>query len=178
MSDWQGVGFNPSVLSTADPRCGGASGSVLFALTLSAGGTWPAANRALYCPVEVSTACTAYQMAIQIAVQSGNLDIGIYDELGNRLVHSASTAVAAAGVQVVNITDTVLNPGVYFLALNVDNTTASVFRNGTTTALTLNSWGLQQQAVGAVTLPDPATFANPASAYVPAIYVSTYQSTI
>ena len=114
---------------------------------------------------------TARQMFIEIITQSGNCDIGIYNERADRLVSTGSTAVGAAGIQIFNITDTELTPGVYYAALCVDNATASITR-ASTTALNLQVLGVQQQAVGAVTLPNPATFANPASAYAPTIGVA------
>lgn len=126
---------------------------------------WPAANRALYYPFAVEAPVTAYQMAFQVTTQSGNCDVGLYTEQGVRLVSAGSTAVGAAGFQSIDITDTALLPGNYYMAMCVDNTTAA-FTSLTTAALWLQVVGVQQQAVGAVTLPDPATFANPASAYV------------
>lgn len=138
----------------------------------SAGGTWPASNRALYIPFEVDTIVVAKQMAFTVVTQSGNYDIGIYSETGSRLVSTGSTAVPAAGIATANITDTTLTPGTYFMALNIDNTTASVNRASAIPAATLQACGVQQQAVGAVTLPDPATFANPATAYVPQLSVA------
>lgn len=135
----------------------------------SGGSTWPAANRAIYCPILVEDPVTVTQMAVLVTAQSGNLDVGIYSETGVRLVSKGSTAVGAANaVQAVDITDTYLVPGVYFLALCVDNTTAAFQRASNSTGY-LQACGVQQQAVGAVTLPDPATFANPASSYIPMI---------
>jgi hypothetical protein len=136
----------------------------------TAGAVWPAANRALYCPILVEEFVTVTQMAVWPTVQSGNLDIGIYNEVGSRLISSTSTAVGVgAALQAVNINDTPLSPGVYFLALNVDNTTAAFQRSSGGGSGSLQICGLQQQAVGAVTLPSTATFANPANAYVPLI---------
>lgn len=132
--------------------------------------TWPSANRAIYIPFIVVQITTAYVMAFQVAVQSGNCDVGIYTEQGVRLVSAGSTAVGAAGFQSINITDTVLTPGVYYMAMNCDNTTAS-FRAALSSALGIQGCGVQQQAVGAVALPDPATFANPASTYCPGLVV-------
>lgn len=135
--------------------------------TFTAGGVWPAANRALYFPFIVDSVVTAYQMTFEVVTQSGNCDVGIYDERGNRLVSKGSTAVGAAGIQTIDITDTALSPGLYYMALNVDNITASFTRSSSIQAVWLRVMGVQEQAVGAVTLPDPATFANPTSAYVP-----------
>ena len=144
----------------------------ISATALNAGGVWPAANRAIFLPFMVESAVTAYMMAIEVTVQSGNCDIGIYDVLGaTRLVSTGSTAVGAVGIQTFDITDTLLLPGVYYAALNVDNITAAVARSTSVSALWLQSVGVQQQAVGAVTLPNPATLANPASAYLPNIAV-------
>ena len=146
--------------------------SLSSGLVTAAAGTWPAANRALYIPVEVETPCIAVKMMFQVTTQSGNFDIGIYAENGSRLVSTGSTAVPAAGMSVSDITDTTLTPGTYFLALNIDNTTAAVQRLNNPLAGTIQGCGVQQQAVGAVTLPNPATFANPASAYWPMICAS------
>jgi len=111
-------------------------------------------------------------MAFIVSTQSGNCDVGIYDELGNRLVSSGSTAVGVAGIQVIDIADTALTPGVYFLAMNVDNTTALFNSSSTPTGLQLQTCGMQQQALGSVTLPSSATFANPAAAFLPALFAA------
>lgn len=177
MSDWQSVVRQPPVINLADSRSGSAPGVIMTRSSTNTGAAWPAINRAIYVPFEVQAFCVAYQIGFQVAIQSGNLDVGIYDVLGNRLVSKGSTAVAVAGAQVVDITDTTLVPGVYFFGMCVDNTTASI-SSSSVTALVLQSVGVQQQAVGAVTLPDPATFANPASAYAPVAFISTMQATI
>lgn len=176
MSDWPTVVMQPPVISLADYRSG-STGGVLAAF-LQGSGVWPAANRAIYMPFEVQDVCVAQQIGFAVAVQSGNLDVGIYDVAGNRIVSKGSTAVGAAGIQAVDITDTTLGPGAYFLAMSVDNITASFSRVSSATTLVLESIGVQQQALGSVTLVDPATFANPASAYVPVMFVSTMKSTI
>lgn len=176
MADFPGSFANPAgIISTADQKQSPVGQTTS---AFSAAATWPAANRALYCPVLVESVCVAQQMAVIVGVQSGNLDIGIYNEAGAQLVHAGSTAVGAAGVQVVNITDTTLTPGVYFLALNCDNTTATFNKTSTGAAGAYSALGIQQQAVGAIALPATATFANPAAAYAPLIMASTLQATI
>lgn len=174
MSDFPGILQNPSrlTLGTMGATCGAADQAVLTGFSYSASAVWPAANRAIYVPVVVETTVTAYQMGTIITTTSGNLDVGIYDQQGARLVSMGSTAMAGSGTfQAFNIADTVLTPGVYYLAMCVDNTTASVPRMSMQTEH-LRANGVQQQAVGAVTLPNPATFANPASAYIPALMLS------
>lgn len=139
------------------------------------GAVWPAANRALYVAVWIEQPMVARRLWCRPTVQSGNLDMGIYDAKGNRIVSKGSTAVGVTtALQIIDITASVtgtaspvLLPGMYFLALNVDNTTAAMTMCAPASAEICRIAGVQQQAVGAVTLPNPATFANPASAYIP-----------
>lgn len=163
MPDWP-VQYNtlPGTVIETSSMCSLVRDCILVdQLGASAAGVWPAANRAHYIPLLLETTVTVAQMAFNVSVQSGNYDVGIYDERGNRLVSKGSTAVPAAGLAAVDITDTTLTPGVYYMAMNVDNTTASIFR-WTPPGSLLQMCGMQVQAVGAVTLPNPATFANPA----------------
>lgn len=170
MPDWPGrlLSASKQTLSTLGLTSSSGQYGRCTGTAFNNAAVWPAANRALYCPVWTDETVTVYKMSFIVATQSGNYDIGIYNERGDRLVSKTSTAVPAAGLAIVDIADTVLNPGLYFLALNIDNTTASVNRISPAAAI-CQSLGVQQQAVGAVTLPDPATFANPASAYIPLV---------
>lgn len=141
--------------------------------SFSGSGAWPAANLAIYMPFLVETPVTAYKMAFEVGAQAGNCDVGIYDQLGNRLVSKGSTPVGPAGLQVIDITDTALTPGVYFMAMNVDTTTTlTIARVAPASGQWQQIAGHQQQAVGAVTLPDPATFANPGQGFLPSLAVA------
>lgn len=135
-------------------------------------GVWPAINRALYTPFWIEEYLTAYQMTIVVSVQSGNFDIGILDERGNRIVSAGSTAVGAVGIQNVNITDTLLAPGCYFAAMNCDNVTAQFNRTAPGTQGWLQMCGCQQQNVGALPIPNPVTFSNVGQVYVPMITIN------
>lgn len=132
-------------------------------------GAWTA-NRAVYMPVVCEEAVTVTDMAITVQTQNGNVDVGIYDFLGNRLVSSGSTAVAAAGVQVLGIADTLLTPGWYYLALASSSGTA-VFRNSTLAAANARVCGVQEQAT-AFPLPTTATFATYTTAIMPLVIAS------
>lgn len=146
--------------------------------------TWPTANLALYIPFTVSIPITVYQIATYNgSAVSGTFDVGIYDVTGVRLVSwaaaNSNTGVTQAGtttLQLVDIADTALTPGVYFYAQCVDNITAAFLRWTTGfSAIGLEGFGVQQQAVGSVVLPSTATFANPANAYIP-MYSMTLNS--
>jgi len=135
----------------------------------TSGAVWPAANRALYQPVMVETWFLAQVMAVQVtATAAGNFDVGIFDSFGRKLVSMGSTAVGSVGLQTFNITDTWLPPGVYYLAMNCSTTTTvAVARTTPASALMCQLCGQQQSSEGSVALPTTATFANPASNYVP-----------
>jgi hypothetical protein len=133
---------------------------------------WQLANRAVFAPIFIQQTVTVFQMAIEVTTSSGNLDIGIYTTAGARLVSKGSTAMAAAGVQVIDITDTILNPGTYFAALCIDNTTAAIRSAAGSTALAAMS-GVRQVALGSVVLPDPVTLVTATAAMWPYIALAT-----
>ena len=146
--------------------------------TFNSSSAWTTANRAIFIPFTVEQTVTAYQIAVENgATLNGNLDVGIYDLNGNRLVSSGTTAQAGVSVmQSIDITDTVLTPGYYFLAMSTDSTTATYIGSATVggTGEYLRSLGIQEQLTAFV-LPNPATFANPAATttVVPNICIAT-----
>jgi ethanolamine utilization microcompartment shell protein EutS len=126
--------------------------------TAAAATAWTTANTAIFIPITLQTSFLAQKMAVNVTTQAGNLDVGIYDEYSNRLVSKGSTAVAAAGLQVIDIADTLLTPGTYYIAMNCDSVTAA-FIAISPVAQIVRTKGCRQQAVGAIALPNPATFA-------------------
>ncbi len=140
----------------------------------AASAVWPAANRALYLPVELSAPLTV-QRAFWIngATVAGNVDVGIYAANGTRLVSSGSTVMAgASAVQQVAITSTYLPPGRYWLAMASDSATATFNRGAVGSSLLLRVCGVQEQAA-AFALPATSTFANPSSDYYPFVGFTT-----
>jgi hypothetical protein len=163
-----------SSFSTFGPEClaGACANDTGFGI---AGGAYPAANTAIYVPVMVPEEQKIYHLGVEVTTQSGNLDLGVYDEVGTRLVSSGSTAVAAAGVQSIDVTDTVIGPGICYFAMNCDNTTAA-FRRVSMDAPLERVCGMQQQAVGAVTLPAIATFATITQTFLPGIFAAHFSA--
>lgn len=178
---------NPAVypqktfIATWGQQCLAADVGLCQNLNAGGGAVWPAANRAIYTSIWIEQPCVARRMCFNITVTSGNFDVGIYDAKGNRIVSKGSTAMGTVNTtQIVDLTASVtgtaspvLMPGNYFLAMNVDNTTAAVKSTGINAAELCRICGIQQQAVGAVTLPATATFANPASAFMPVLALGT-----
>lgn len=130
---------------------------------------WPSANLAIYAPVRVFSTCTVYKMATGCgATAGGNFDLGIFTWAGVKLVSTGSTARSASSEVVVDVTDTVLHPGRYWLGMSA---------NGTNNYFTIMAgqnagWGkiigLRQQA-SAFALPATATFATSAQSLVPLV---------
>lgn len=136
---------------------------------VSGAAVWPAANLALFLAFHLEFSVLAQKMGVQVTTQNGNLDVGIYDQKGNRIVSKGSTAVGAAGLQVIDITDTVLGPGTYFMAMACSSGTAAFTR--TTIGTAFSAIGGIQQMATAFALPDPATFANPTQGYFPCMVI-------
>ena len=168
-----GGGSPAGLLSTADNDPGTIGEMMAVAkVNLASVGAYPTANRALFYPVTVQRPVIAQQMGVIVGTQSGNIDVGIYDENGVRLVSSGSTVVGAAGVQTFDITDTPLAPGVYYLAMAVSNTTATFNRSAGLIVGALRGAGVRQMDT-ALPLPSTATFATIASNFVPLLVAST-----
>lgn len=121
------------------------------------------ANDAEFVPFEIDSPVTIAQLSIIVAVQSGNVDIGIYTLAGTRLVSSGSTACGAAGIQTFNITDTVLARGRYYLGFAVNNAVATFLTftpRGGANVNGMQMVGARRQAT-AFPLPATATFVIP-----------------
>lgn len=74
-----------------------------------------------------------YGMQVSIGTSSGNLDVGIYDIGCNRLASSGSTGSPGTGIQAINFTSPVnLQPGWYWRAVAVDNTSITMTRTAST----------------------------------------------
>ena len=129
---------------------------------------WPTANLAIFVPFRIAEPRIAVQLfAKNGATVSGNIDIGIYDRTGVRLVSAGSTVQSGVNdSQEFNITDTLLGAGVFLLAVALDNITGTTFRIAPANAGVLKQFGCAQQAT-AFALPATATLATITSAYLP-----------
>lgn len=146
--------------------------------TQTTAAVWPTALRAIYLPIMVPFPLTVYKMAwANGATVAGNVDVGIYDVNGARLVSTGMVAMAGVSVlQVADIADTALLPGNYFLAMNSDSATATFSRSSSVEGVTGRACGMQQEAiVSPGTLPatsTPAIFTSPFVPLLVAVYAS------
>lgn len=141
---------------------------------------WPLTNKAFFIPFRVTVATVACKMVFGSGTTAGgNVDMGIYDPQGNRLVSTGAQARSASSESVVDITDTPLAPGLYYMAMSHDGT-ANVIANvptGTSPVPLAKTklFGVMMMA-SAYVLPDPVTYAAVDTAYIPnmAIYTRPY----
>jgi len=131
---------------------------------------WPLANRALFLPFRLPMPAMATRMCVGIGATTGNFDVGIYDRFGNRLVSSGSqTKPTASAEQIVDITDTYLQAGLYFMALAANS--ADTFARAAPTNVGMCKLIGMREMASAFALPATATFATVSSAYVPMVGV-------
>ena len=125
--------------------------------TMATSTAWGTANLALYIPVFLGTYATVYQMGVTNGtVVNGNFQLGVYNERGVQMCVTASTAQAGvSAIQKIDVTDTLLTPGVYYLAIATNSTTAT-FNCAATTLIRQAATGVQEQTT-AFTLPSPIT---------------------
>jgi hypothetical protein len=89
--------------------------------------TWPAANRAIYIPVLIPCLMTVTQFYhYNGSTASGNIDIGLYNVDYTRIVSSGATAQAGTTtLQTVDITDTQVPAGIYYIGISFSGTTGT-----------------------------------------------------
>lgn len=137
------------------------SGFVAPVTTYSNAAQWATANRIIYVPVRFPRRLLVRQLGWQASsVAAGNCDVGIYDFAGTRLVSTGSqTNTVGATARVIDVTDTWVGPGLFYLALNNDTTTDTFSCANLTSATNAAVSGLLTEAAGSVTLPATATWA-------------------
>lgn len=124
--------------------------------------TWPSANKPMAVPFRVFKGMTVYQLGWYNGTGTigDSYDIGIYDANWNRKVSSGSTARATASViQWMDVTDTFLAIGKYYVVQSTSGVTASQLR-AVAVALTVGTMaalGCFDSATNAFPLPDPLT---------------------
>lgn len=125
---------------------------------------WGTANLALYFPILLPPGVPPLTKLWwqNGGTASGNVDCGMYDAQGNRLVSTGSTAQSGTStVQAVDITDTVIPSGLLYLALALSSATGTIWGAGAAGAG--YGFGVYRQT-SAFPLPNPATFATISSA--------------
>lgn len=172
-------GFRPGLLGRGPPVLIHSwselalGGSMISAASVGqASAAWPAAGLVIYVPVTLTEPVLVTKVFWAFGVPAGNVDAGVFDEAGNVLLSAGTTAVAGTNntAQAVDVTDTVIGRGRYYLGMAADTVTTLTIARGALAAGIYQSFGLLEQA--SVTLPlatgaNPGTFAKYTRAYVP-----------
>jgi hypothetical protein len=179
MSDWPRSGNYPypiGIISPASDSCQVGDAVISSNQAINTSTTWPVTRLVMYVPILIPFRARIFQLAFHNgSAVSGNVEVGIYDELGNKLVSSGSqTQTGVSTLQLFDIADTDIGPGVIYLASVIDNTTGTGLRAGTAAQL-LRVCGMQQQTLGAMPMATTATFTAYAQAWVP-MMCAVYQS--
>jgi phage tail sheath gpL-like len=116
--------------------------------TVTGSAVWPTASLSILIPVWLPEQIIVAQLGwVNGSVVSGNVDMGIYNQDGVLLLSTGSTAGSGtSALQLVNVTDTPIGPGLVYMALAVDNITATIERTNTGSVLTVACVGLVQVA--------------------------------
>lgn len=110
------------------------------------------ASMACFVPFAVDKGITVYQIVCQAgsSLPTGNLDAGIYDYRGQRIVSGGGQAWAGAVStnQTVNFADTVLPGGHYYYMAFVSDTTTGTMMQGAPSGLgpMMSDFGIKQLA--------------------------------
>jgi hypothetical protein len=119
---------------------------------------WPTANMAFYFPIELQhRVLLTAAWWVNGTTLGSNVDIGVYDNEGNRLVSTGSTAQSGTAAPQSVTVSKLLAAGFYYFAMAVNNTTGT-FHHGATQFWGFSA-GCYQQAT-AFALPSTATFAQ------------------
>lgn len=171
MSDWPAQvekwGLEQGFISIGSPLALGAAAYRIGAAVSPASVAWPAINRVLLWPFRLPRQVTVYQVTVGCgATAGGDFDAGIYDEAGNRLMNTSSTARVASSEVHVNTADLIIGPGVYWAALQASGTDNYIGQNAANAGL-VKATGIRQASPGSFGLPATVTFETAAGVMVP-----------
>lgn len=124
MGLWPVVGMPSPVFIATYGKYG--IGIEAAAMSGTAAASITTANQARICPIYVPDSFIARKLFWFPASQTGNIDIGIYDENYSLIISSGSTPAGTTNVLAeYDIVDTYLSRGIYHLAIAVDTGVAS-----------------------------------------------------
>lgn len=143
-------------------------------------GAWVTANKALAIPFRISEPCTVYQFGWRngSGTATDSFDIGIYTTAYAKIITGGGTARSgASSVQWVDVADTVLSVGSYYL-VGANNGITSNNITWTTAALNaaaMSLCGITDSADDLYPLPDPLTNMGAAATFtrIPSIFMAT-----
>lgn len=132
---------------------------------------WGVQYRAIYVPIRIPRQVVVLELGYTSnTVGTGDVDVGIYDAEGTRLVSTGSTAkIATASTHAIDVTNTTLQPGLYYLGLS-NSTTTDTFSTYSVAAPIPSALGILTETLGSVVLPATASWSvNQTLANIPIV---------
>lgn len=172
MSEWPSTTYptGPTICPWSEESLGGALSGFNTPLIAIASATWPnVANLAILVPLRLrQTVLVTALWAANGGSAAGNLDVGIYSDDFTRLVSAGGAAQSGTTtIQVFDITDILLGPGLFYMAISKDTgATGTFLRGNISSAVYAPATGLLQ-ATSAYVLPATITPGAFAQSYVP-----------
>lgn len=122
------------------------------------GVAWLGNNVAVYVPLTIPQRFTVARFMISNADADGNIDIGLYNAAGTRLISTGTqTRTGSSVVQYYGVTDQSFPPGNYYIALVVSTTGGQVFGVNLNDQYLVRSCGVLQETLGSTVLPASMT---------------------
>lgn len=171
-------GRRATVITPADLNVFGLA-TIVDNARASGSAAWAAASRPLAIPFRVSAPFVVTHLGwVNGSAPGSNHDIGIYRSDFSRVVSAGSTAGSGTSAwQWVDIADTALATGDYYLVKCVDATTGNRITtiNHTADARLLTLMGVKEGSAASFALPDPLTSMGDASAFtrIPLVAMTT-----
>lgn len=171
MADFPGLRWPPlNCISTFHPESLGPVLRASRSLTSSAvgSGNIAPANTVQYLPFRLYEHATALSMSYIVgSTATGSADLGIYDFQGSRLVNSGGTPQGAVNtIQTLDLADTPLAPGVYYMALTFSSGTSTFHRLNVNDEFMLSALPVLAETTGSAGLPATASFGTAPSIFV------------
>lgn len=137
-------------------------------------------NVVQYYPFRMYVSSTAVKMSLFVgATNTGNVDVGIYDSQKNRLINSGTTALGTANtLQEFDITDTALNPGLYFMACTFSSSSGTSFRVSQVDDQLMCLFPVYDETTAGFGLPATAAFVASTTAAPLAVAMGVHFSTL
>lgn len=138
--------------------------------------SWPTNNLSLAIPFDVHVAVTVTRLyVVNGSAPASSFDVGIYTSDGATLKCSTGAQTASGQLQTVDVTDTLLVPGGYLLAMAAPLTTYIATRSSVTTSTFLDAMGCKQMATNYV-LGSTFTAATYGQNFIPNCGIIAYQA--
>jgi hypothetical protein len=142
-------------------------------------GTWASANDPIALPFFLYEPLTVYQLGWHngSGTMTDSCDVGVYDSSWVRKISTTGTArTGVSALQFVDVSDTTIGPGKFYLAMSNNGTTANQqqFFAGPANAVICGLLGMLDSATDAYVLPDPLTGMAAAATFtqIPALVIA------